>query len=117
MHIFIKTHESGFEWILRDGSVTHADLESANEAELIFWNKEDRRRAPVQVILIDGDAMSWLKVIIFILVKVHIFSDKNVGVFAIFNIYFIFVIVLIFSDKNVRMLASEQTILAAKHNV
>ena len=49
--------------------------------------------------------------------KVHIFSDKNVGVFAIFNIYFIFVIVLIFSDKNVRMLASEQTILAAKHNM
>ena len=48
MHIFIKTHESGFEWILRDGSVTHADLESANEAELIFWNKEDRRRAPVR---------------------------------------------------------------------
>ena len=43
--------------------------------------------------------------------RVHIFSDKNVGVFAIFNIYFIFVIVLIFSDKNVRMLASEQTIL------
>ena len=48
MHIFIKTRESGFEWILRDGSVTHADLESANEAELIFWNKEDRRRAPVR---------------------------------------------------------------------
>ena len=48
MHIFIKTHESGFEWILRDGSVKHADLESANEAELIFWNKEDWRRVPVQ---------------------------------------------------------------------
>ena len=49
--------------------------------------------------------------------KVHIFSDKNVKVFAIFNIYFIFMIVLIFPDKNVRMLASEQTILAAKHTV
>ena len=48
MHIFIKTHESGFEWILRDGSVTHADLESANEAELIFWNKEDWWQAPVR---------------------------------------------------------------------
>ena len=46
--------------------------------------------------------------------KVHIFSDKNVRLFAIFNIYFIFVIVLIFSDENVRRLASEQTILAAK---
>ena len=43
--------------------------------------------------------------------KVHIFSDKNVRVFAIFNIYFIFVIVYIFSDKNVRMLAAEHTML------
>ena len=51
MHIFIKTHESVFEW---NGSVTHVDLESANEAELIIWNKEDRRWVPVS-----GDPRQW----------------------------------------------------------
>ena len=74
MHIFIKTHESGFEWILRDGSVTHADLESANEAELIFWNKEDRRRAPVR-----GDPR-WRRCYVLVLINIknkeqHIFLD------------------------------------------
>ena len=48
MHKFIKTHELGIEWIIRDGVVIMLIMDSANEAELIFWNTVDQRRVPVR---------------------------------------------------------------------